>query len=234
MGTFASARRYVLHSFATTQSQLTKKRVSRFMEISECPDCHGKKLKREALSVKFAGLDIRELSQLTLNELARHLRDAADTKPVPGDQQREKQSLPSGLHETFWHGSKRSRNWAWATCRWKVAPRRFLLASCNAYAWALRSGRNFSALSIFSMSPRLVCTLLIPGPYLAPWMNSMRRRWRSLIAKETAYEFFDLTVETAHEFFEGEAPILRALDALLQVGLGYLRLGQPATELLGW
>ena len=33
MGTFASARRYVLHSFATTQSQITKKRVSQFIEI---------------------------------------------------------------------------------------------------------------------------------------------------------------------------------------------------------
>jgi len=90
MGTFSGARRYVLHSFATTQSQLTKKRVSQFMEISECPDCRGKKLKRESLSVKFAGLDIGELSQLTLTELARHLRDAANTKPASSDQQREK------------------------------------------------------------------------------------------------------------------------------------------------
>lgn len=90
MGTFAGARRYVLHSFATTQSQLTKKRVSRFMEISECPDCEGKKLKRESLLVKFAGLDIGELSQLTLTELARHLGDAAHTKPETSDLHREK------------------------------------------------------------------------------------------------------------------------------------------------
>ena len=89
-GNFASARRFVLHSFANTQSQLTKKRVSQFMEISECPDCQGKKLKRESLSVKFAGLDIGELSQLTLTELARHLRDAAEKKPSSNDQQREK------------------------------------------------------------------------------------------------------------------------------------------------
>ena len=46
-------------------------------------------------------------------------------------------------------------------------------------------------------------------------------------------EILNLTVEVAHEFFADEAPILRALDALLQVGLGYLRLGQPATELSG-
>lgn len=46
-------------------------------------------------------------------------------------------------------------------------------------------------------------------------------------------EVLDLTVESAYTFFDGEASILRALDALLQVGLGYLRLGQPATELSG-
>jgi excinuclease ABC subunit A len=42
-----------------------------------------------------------------------------------------------------------------------------------------------------------------------------------------------LSVESASEFFAGEAAISRALDALLQVGLGYLRLGQLATELSG-
>jgi len=90
MGTFASARRYVLQSFATTQSHRTKKRVSQFMQISECPDCEGKKLKRESLSVKFAGLDIGALSQLTLTELAHTLRDAADARPTASDMHREK------------------------------------------------------------------------------------------------------------------------------------------------
>jgi excinuclease ABC subunit A len=46
-------------------------------------------------------------------------------------------------------------------------------------------------------------------------------------------DVLDLTVEAAHDFFAEEAPVLRALDALRQVGLGYLRLGQPATELSG-
>lgn len=90
MGTFTSARRYVLHSFATTQSHRTKKRVSQFMQISECPDCKGKKLKRESLSVKFAGLDIGELSQLTLTQLAGRLRDAANANPVASDLHPEK------------------------------------------------------------------------------------------------------------------------------------------------
>jgi excinuclease ABC subunit A len=46
-------------------------------------------------------------------------------------------------------------------------------------------------------------------------------------------EVLDLTAESAREFFESEPLVARALDALLQVGLGYLRLGQPATELSG-
>ena len=79
-GTFTSAKNFVLHSFATTQSPRTKKRVAQFMQISECPSCHGKKLKKESLSVKFVGLDIGELSQLTLTELTLKLQDAANKK----------------------------------------------------------------------------------------------------------------------------------------------------------
>jgi excinuclease ABC subunit A len=90
MGTFASAKRYILKSFATTQSPRTKKRVAQFMQISQCPDCKGKKLQQQSLSVKFAGLDIGEVSQLTLTELAQLLRDAANTKPVDNMHNREK------------------------------------------------------------------------------------------------------------------------------------------------
>ncbi len=50
---------------------------------------------------------------------------------------------------------------------------------------------------------------------------------------KTIADVLNLTVESAHTFFADEPAILRALNALLQVGLGYLRLGQPATELSG-
>jgi excinuclease ABC subunit A len=46
-------------------------------------------------------------------------------------------------------------------------------------------------------------------------------------------EVLGLTVSAAADFFAGEPGIRRSLDTLLQVGLGYLRLGQPATELSG-
>ena len=62
-GTFTSARRHVLHTFATTQSPLMKKRALQYMLSSECPLCQGKRLRRESLGVTFAGLDIAEISR---------------------------------------------------------------------------------------------------------------------------------------------------------------------------
>ena len=69
MGTFSSARRHVLHSFATTQSAMMKKRALSFMIGADCPVCGGKRLRRESLSVKFQGYDITELSRLPLARL---------------------------------------------------------------------------------------------------------------------------------------------------------------------
>ena len=41
MGTFTSARRHVLHTFAHTQSALMKRRVARYLLSNECSLCHG-------------------------------------------------------------------------------------------------------------------------------------------------------------------------------------------------
>jgi excinuclease ABC subunit A len=68
-GTFTGVRKYVLQTFRTTQSALMKKRAARYMSFALCPVCHGKRLRPEALSVKFAGHDIAALSHLSLNEL---------------------------------------------------------------------------------------------------------------------------------------------------------------------
>lgn len=69
MGTFTGAKRYVLQTFANTNSQMMKRRVSQYMLNTECPVCHGKRLKRESLSVKFDGYDIIDLSNLPLSQL---------------------------------------------------------------------------------------------------------------------------------------------------------------------
>lgn len=68
-GTFSSARRYVLHTFATTQSPLMKKRVSQFLLSRDCPTCRGKRLRPESLSVTFAGFDIADVSRMPLKRV---------------------------------------------------------------------------------------------------------------------------------------------------------------------
>src|SRR6202142_227190 len=68
-GTFTGARKYVLQTFATTQSAMMKRRVAQFLTSSDCPACHGKPLRPEPLSVPFAGLDIAEFSRLPLKRM---------------------------------------------------------------------------------------------------------------------------------------------------------------------
>jgi len=85
-GTFTSARRYVMDTFANTQSATMKARVAQFLESTECPTCHGKRLRPEALAVTFAGLDIAEMSRQPLKRLAELLRPASEGRaPVDGD-----------------------------------------------------------------------------------------------------------------------------------------------------
>ena len=86
-GTFTSARRYVLRTFATTQSALMKKRVSNYMVSSACPSCHGKRLKAASLSVTFEGLDIAEISELSLTALAALLAPVAQGQRIEHDRQ---------------------------------------------------------------------------------------------------------------------------------------------------
>jgi excinuclease ABC subunit A len=47
------------------------------------------------------------------------------------------------------------------------------------------------------------------------------------------HEVLDMTVEAAHEFFKPVPVVARKLKTLLDVGLGYIRLGQSATTLSG-
>jgi excinuclease ABC subunit A len=50
---------------------------------------------------------------------------------------------------------------------------------------------------------------------------------------KTIADVLDMNVEEALEFFENIEPIKRRLQTLYDVGLGYIRLGQPATTLSG-
>jgi excinuclease ABC subunit A len=78
MGTFTGARKYVLQTFANTESASMKRRVAQYMESAECPLCRGKRLRLESLSVTFAGYDIADISALPLKKLAQIMQPYAD------------------------------------------------------------------------------------------------------------------------------------------------------------
>lgn len=76
-GRFWSARSYVLHTLADSQSASMRERVLAYMESGPCPRCSGTGLVPEALAVTFAGRTIAELNGLPMVELAEVVRPTA-------------------------------------------------------------------------------------------------------------------------------------------------------------
>jgi excinuclease ABC subunit A len=83
----------------------------------------------------------------------------------------------------------------------------------------------------------MVELLFLPSVY-APCPTCHGSRYNAETLKityrgKTIADVLALTVDAAWDFFSDEAAVCRALKVLREVGLGYLRLGQPATELSG-
>ena len=98
-GTFTGARKYVLQTFATTQSAMMKRRVAQFLSSTDCPVCHGKRLKPEALSVTFAGMDIAEISRLPLKGLGELLGPYLNRKKKISEDHPEKELVVQRIME---------------------------------------------------------------------------------------------------------------------------------------
>ncbi|WP_327371641.1 excinuclease ABC subunit UvrA [Streptomyces sp. NBC_01217] len=83
-GTYMSARRYVMHTFADSKSRTLRAKAERFLTSAPCPVCAGSRLRPEAMAVTFAGRTIAELAALALTSLAEVLRTAggSDTARV--------------------------------------------------------------------------------------------------------------------------------------------------------
>ena len=47
------------------------------------------------------------------------------------------------------------------------------------------------------------------------------------------YDVLEMTIDEANEFFKNQPRIMKIMEVLKAVGLGYMKLGQPATELSG-
>ena len=57
--------------YRETQSDFMKREIEEYMANIPCPDCNGKRLKRESLSVTVGGMNIAEISDMTV----RHARE---------------------------------------------------------------------------------------------------------------------------------------------------------------
>jgi excinuclease ABC subunit A len=83
----------------------------------------------------------------------------------------------------------------------------------------------------------MVELLFLPSVYApCPVCSGTRYNAKTLEIKyrdKNIAEVLGLTVDEAVEFFAEDAQVSRSLSVLHEVGLGYLRLGQPATELSG-
>lgn len=68
-GTYMSAHRHVMRTFADSKSATLRARAERFLADAPCPVCEGRRLRPEALAVTFAGYGIAALAALPLSEL---------------------------------------------------------------------------------------------------------------------------------------------------------------------
>ncbi|MER6977223.1 ATP-binding cassette domain-containing protein [Streptomyces carpinensis] len=84
-GTYMSADRYVMKTFADSKSATLRAKAERFLVSAPCPVCRGSRLRAEALAVTFAGRTIAELAALPLSELAEVLRGTTEPARVLTD-----------------------------------------------------------------------------------------------------------------------------------------------------
>ncbi len=102
------------------------------------------------------------------------------------------------------------------------------------FSFNVTAGRCPTCLGEGSVAVEL---LFLPGTYsTCPTCRGSRYNpetlqvtWKGL----TVADVLALTVDEARPVFADEPPVRRALNALATLGLGYLALGQPATELSG-
>lgn len=156
-GTYMSARRYVMKTFADSKSPTLRARAERFLTSAPCPVCGGSRLRPEALAVTFAGRTIAELAALPLSELAGTL-EPRGRRPV---------SSPT----TSGRGSPPSSNSASVTSASTGPPRRSPRASCNDCGWPRSCAPVCSVSSTSSTSRPRVCTRRTRRPCSRSWTD---------------------------------------------------------------
>ncbi len=83
--TFDGVVKYLTNVIENDDSAAVQKWADQFMAVTECPECHGRRLNREALSYKIWDKNISQLSQMDISELRQWLDEAErhlDSKQV--------------------------------------------------------------------------------------------------------------------------------------------------------
>ena len=73
---FDGVVKYLKNMIENDESAAIQKWADQFMAITECPECQGKRLNREALSYRFWNKDICQLSNMDISELREWLEEA--------------------------------------------------------------------------------------------------------------------------------------------------------------
>ena len=164
MGTFterAAVRAAHLRHHAERADEEARRAAT--WSAADCPACDGKRLRREALSVTFAGLDIAEIVAPAADSGWRALLRAvrADGTAARRTARRiPRQAIVRAAHRRATcvaRIARAARPRASATCRWSAARRRCRPASCSGCASRRRCAPTCSAWSTCSTSRRPAC-----------------------------------------------------------------------------
>ncbi len=78
---YENAHAALIQSAKSSKSERAQKRISEFFHYSTCPVCHGTRLKPELLNQLAGGLNIAQVSDLTLGDLQSWKQDVLKTLP---------------------------------------------------------------------------------------------------------------------------------------------------------
>jgi excinuclease ABC subunit A len=72
-GSFEGVIPSLERKYRETDSEMVRAEIERFMSMTTCPTCAGKRLRPEALAVKVGGLDLHQVSAMPVAELRRRV-----------------------------------------------------------------------------------------------------------------------------------------------------------------